>query len=352
MTHETSSLLQAGLRWFAEGRQVAVATVIKTWGSSPRPVGSLLLVSEQGDFVGSVSGGCIEGAVISAAQKTMRDGISQLLSYGVTQDMAWEVGLSCGGRIEIFVEQADSSLIARLADSMTLRKPQLVVTELTEAPFSLATKLHLTTPDDPLCPPFLRQFVEAAFESDVPSEVLTDDHRRFFLQPFLPLPRLLLVGAVHISQSLVPMATLCGMDVMVIDPRTQFASADRFPGVTLVTAWPDVALSSLPSLRRTAVVALTHDPKLDDPAIEAALRGDAFFVGALGSRKTHAARLTRLAERGVSQELLSRIRGPVGLPIGARSPSEIAVSILAQVIEALHTDTKESPAKTTEKGEP
>lgn len=154
MTHETSSLLQAGLRWFAEGRQVTVATVIKTWGSSPRPVGSLLLVSEQGDFVGSVSGGCIEGAVISAAQKTMRDGISQLLSFGVTQDMAWEVGLSCGGRIEIFVERADSSLIARLADSMTFRKPQLVVTELTEAPFSLATKLQLTAPDDPICPPF------------------------------------------------------------------------------------------------------------------------------------------------------------------------------------------------------
>ncbi len=157
-----------------------------------------------------------------------------------------------------------------------------------------------------------------------------------FAQVFNPPARLILVGAVHISQPLAPMAALAGYAVAVVDPRRAFASDQRFPGVTMIDDWPDDALAALAPDRRTAVVTLTHDPKLDDPALQAALRSEAFYIGALGSRRTHAARLERLRQAGFDDGQLERIHGPVGLGIGARSPAEIAVSILAQITQVLH----------------
>ncbi len=156
-----------------------------------------------------------------------------------------------------------------------------------------------------------------------------------FLRPYIRSPHLIVVGAVHIAQALVPMAALAGFRVTVLDPREGFATADRFPGARLVREWPDRAMGGLAPDRRTAVVALTHDPKIDDPALIAALESDAFYVGALGSRKTQGARRERLGEAGFSSGDLDRIHGPVGLPIGARTPEEIAVAVLAEVIGAL-----------------
>ena len=156
-----------------------------------------------------------------------------------------------------------------------------------------------------------------------------------FLRPYIRAPRLIIVGAVHIAQALVPMATVAGFQVTVLDPREGFATADRFPGADLIRDWPDRAMGPLAPDRRTAVVALTHDPKIDDPALSAALDSDAFYLGALGSRKTQAARRERLGEAGFSAEDLDRIHGPIGLPIGARTPEEIAVAVLAQVIGTL-----------------
>jgi xanthine dehydrogenase accessory factor len=156
-----------------------------------------------------------------------------------------------------------------------------------------------------------------------------------FYQPFNPPLRMIVVGAVHIAQSLSAMAALTGYEVTIVDPRESFAAADRFPGVTLNVEWPDAAMESLALDQRCAVVTLTHDPKLDDPALQVALRSDAFFIGCLGSKKTHASRLRRLGKAGFSETELARVKGPVGLPIGSRSPAEIAVSVLAQVTETL-----------------
>ncbi|PKP78294.1 MAG: xanthine dehydrogenase [Alphaproteobacteria bacterium HGW-Alphaproteobacteria-3] len=157
----------------------------------------------------------------------------------------------------------------------------------------------------------------------------------WFLNPFNPPLRLMLVGAVHIAQPLALIGSLAGYDVTVIDPRTSFASAERFPDVALVTDWPDEAMAALAPDARTAIVTLTHDPKLDDPALHAALRSPAFYIGSLGSKKTHAARVARLAEAGFAQDDIARIHGPVGLSIGAKSPAEIAVSIMAEITETL-----------------
>jgi xanthine dehydrogenase accessory factor len=200
----------------------------------------------------------------------------------------------------------------------------------------LATRLadgtQLVLPDA-AAEPALREAATAALANDQ-SHIATIGPQRWFLHVHAPAHRLLIVGAVHIAQALAPLAALTGLAVTVIDPRRGFASADRFPGLTLITAWPDEALLALAPDRRTAVVALSHDPKLDDPALDVALRGESFFVGALGSRKSHAARLARLAPLGHGPDALARIRGPVGLPIGGVTASEIGISILAEIIAA------------------
>jgi len=180
-----------------------------------------------------------------------------------------------------------------------------------------------------------RARVAEALRLDTPVTTEPEVGPRCFYQPFNPPLRLVLVGAVHIAQPLCVIATLAGYEVTIVDPRSAFADAERFPGVTLNRSWPDAALESLHLDARSAVVTLTHDPKLDDPALSVALQSDAFFIGCLGSKKTHATRLKRLRQAGFSDAELERLRGPVGLPIGSRSPAEIAVSVLAQVIETL-----------------
>ena len=184
-----------------------------------------------------------------------------------------------------------------------------------------------------------RARVERALRLDACVTSDEEDGPRLFYQPFNPPLRLIVVGAVHITQPLSAMATLSGYEVTVVDPRESFAAKDRFPGVALNLQWPDEALESLKIDARTAIVTLTHDPKLDDPALQTALRSEAFFIGSLGSRKTHGARLRRLTKAGFSQSDLDRIRGPVGLPIGARSPAEIAIAILAHITEAIRGHT-------------
>ena len=180
-----------------------------------------------------------------------------------------------------------------------------------------------------------RADVQRALRLDAGVAADAEGAAQMFYQPFNPPLRMIVVGAVHIAQPLSAMATLAGYEVTIVDPRQSFAAADRFPGVTLNLEWPDAAMESLELNQRCAVVTLTHDPKLDDPALEVALRSDAFFIGCLGSKKTHASRLRRLGKAGFSEAELARAKGPVGLPIGSRSPAEIAVSILAQVTETL-----------------
>ncbi len=301
------------LDWLAAGRKVALATVIETWGSAPRQAGSHLVVCEDGNFEGSVSGGCVEGAVILEAQAAIEDGKHRILEYGVSNAMAWEVGLACGGRIRILVQSIRDD---GFPESVL---KQAVVAPLVGQAIALMTNLE----------------TGLTIVSDQPANdkcVLTD---AIFYSACFPLLRLALIGAVHISQTLAPMAQQLDYAVQVIDPRSHFASAERFTGIHVNTDWPDEALATWKLDTRSAVVALSHDPKIDDPALIAALRSPAFYIAALGSRKTHAARVERLLAEGFSTTDIERIHGPAGLSIGAQTPAEIAISVLAQMTATL-----------------
>ena len=221
-----------------------------------------------------------------------------------------------------------SALLDEVLASIDAKKPIVLATELASG------EQRLLRPGEG-ADDAERQHVRTALRRDQPVTGEGDSDPRWFYQPFNPPLRMILVGAVHIAQPLSAMGALAGYEVTVVDPRSAFAAADRFPGVTLNLSWPDEALESLHLDARSAVVTLTHDPKLDDPALSVALKSDVFFIGCLGSKKTHATRRKRLGKAGFSEEELDRMKGPVGLPIGSRSPAEIAVSVLAQVTEAL-----------------
>ncbi|HEU4411568.1 MAG TPA: XdhC/CoxI family protein [Polyangiaceae bacterium] len=362
MSYDTDQVLERAAAWRAEGRKIAIATVVRTWGSSPRPPGSKLAVNDRGEFVGSVSGGCIEPAVMHEARAVMAGAGPKVLEFGVSNEAAWEVGLACGGRVQIYVEAPKAELLERLLRDVRAQRPAVLVTWLASGEQSLShpdeapplsgalppSRPGAPPPSAPAgAPPSAGGPAGAALEAeldDAARRALAADESlvvesgargEALVEPFNPPLRLLVVGAVHIAQPLAKMATEAGFSVVVIDPRKAFASEERFGGVRCVRAWPDEALASLAPDRRTAVVTLTHDPKLDDPALEAALRSPAFFVGCLGSQKTHRARLERLGARGFGGAELARLHGPVGLRIGAKTPAEIAVSVLAQIVERL-----------------
>ena len=327
---ETAEPLREAALWLATGARVSLATVVETWGSSPRPAGSQLVVREDGDFVGSVSGGCVEGAVVERALEVMQRGDAELLSFGVTDEMAWDVGLACGGRVRIHVERLeDAEALTKLLAAREARQPRVWLRWLS------AERRELFAPEDlESLESDLREAAEEALRSDQARSV-ESGAGPIFVQPLNPPLRLVVVGAVHIAQHLAGMATDAGYAVTVVDPRGAFASETRFPGVALSRSWPGAALKELGLDARSALVTLSHDPKIDEPALEAGLASEAFYIGSLGSRRTHARRLERLRARGLGDDSLARIHAPVGLDIGARSPAEIAVSILAQLTEVL-----------------
>jgi xanthine dehydrogenase accessory factor len=318
-------VLGAARGFLARGQRGALATVVTTWGSSPRPVGSLLAVAEGGAFVGSVSGGCVEGAVVGEADAIIKGAPAKLLKFGISDEQAWDVGLACGGKVEIFVAPLSGaeSELAKIAEAQSAQRGAVLATDL-------ATGRTTALVEGDGVDGALADAAATAVAEDA-SRTVDVAGRSVFLNVFAPPRRLALVGAVHIAQALAPMATLAGYAVTIIDPRSAFATEARFPGVAISREWPDEALAAFKPDRRTAVVTLTHDPKLDDPALAAALRSKAFYIGALGSRKTHATRLARLKEQGFGAADIARIHGPVGLAIGAVSPAEIALSILAEI---------------------
>ncbi|MGA7546031.1 MAG: XdhC family protein [Methyloceanibacter sp.] len=329
MSAPDRSILQSALDWLAEGRGVALATVIQTWGSAPQPVGSLLLIDGQGNFLGSVSGGCVEGAVITEAADVLATAKPKTLEFGVADDTAWSVGLACGGTIRIFLEPlaaGSDAVLRRLAGEVERRRPVALVTGLATGAASLAyspADLHGG----------LALALEDAFRRDRSVRLDTSDGE-VFINVFNPTIRLVIVGAVHIAQALVPLARAIGYDVVIADPRSAFAMEERFPGVEIARAWPDEALPRIGLDARTAVVALSHDPKIDDPALISALGSDAFYVGALGSKQTHAKRVERLRQAGITDADIERIHAPIGLDIGAQGSAEIALSIIAEIMAA------------------
>ena len=254
--------------------------------------------------------------MIDAGLESIESGAGKRLDFGVADARAWEVGLSCGGRIAVLVTPVSPTglppdRLVAVAEDIASRRPLC---------------LHFDAGTGAL------QNVGADNAGDTRSGLSEDERRFTFAQQ--PPRRMLVVGGVHITQFLAPMAQQAGYDVVVIDPRAVFASAERFPGTICLTAWPDEAMADLAPDARTAVVTLTHDPKIDDPGLRAALESEAFYIGCLGSRRTHASRCERLAEAGFAPEAIARLHGPAGLDIGAKTPAEIAVSILAQMIAA------------------
>jgi len=338
--HEQDELT-AALTWLDRGHHVALATVVDTWGSSPRPRGSQLAVRDDGLFIGSVSGGCVEGRVVEAALACMRDGQPRTLEFGVSNNEAWEVGLACGGTIRIYVvpvaaapSSEHSPLSREVLEAVYAARAELrAIVWLTPLDGSAARTYVLGDPDR--LSPELQATAARALATDETQNVPTTAGT-ILVQPFNPALELIIVGAVHIAEPLARIAQILGFAVTIIDPRDAFAHTERWPGVQILADYPDEVLHTKRIAHRTAIVALTHDPKIDDPALEAALRSPAFYIGALGSQKTHASRLRRLHQRGFSQQDLTRIHGPIGLKIGARSPAEIAVAISAQITEVLH----------------
>jgi xanthine dehydrogenase accessory factor len=323
-------VLDRAASWSEAGTGAALATVTSTWGSAPRPRGSQLAVNDRGVFLGSVSGGCVETAVVEEALGAIADGKPRRLRYGVADDQAWSVGLPCGGTVEVYVERVDRAMretLDGLRADLWRRRPAVLATWLATG------ERRLLHPDDPGgdADPVLLAQAREALQRDQSCTVETG-RGEVFLRVHAPPVRLVLVGAVHVAQALARMARAAGLDVILVDPRQAFATPERFPGVEIEGGWPAEALARIGLDARTALVALSHDPKIDDPALAAALRSACFHVGALGSRRSHAARCERLAAEGFSEADLARIRGPVGLPIGAVSPGEIAVSILAEVV--------------------
>jgi len=309
--------------WHRAGKGAVLATVVETWGSAPRPVGSQLAVSGDSEIMGSVSGGCVEGAVVVEALEALEDGRCRILEFGVSDDEAFAVGLACGGRIRVMVEPVgmgqgiDPGLLDDLAAARAEHRTVAVVTDTKDWARAIAGyDAHPARFDGD----------RSGFDEAAPAR---------FIAIHNPPLRLAVVGAVHIAQPLLVMAAAAGYAVTLIDPREAFASEDRFPGGQLVHDWPDAALTAHGIDIRTAVAILSHDPKLDDPALEVALRGPAFYIGALGSTRTHAKRVARLAGAGFSEAEIARIDAPIGLDIGGRSPAEIAIAILAQMTERL-----------------
>ncbi|CCQ75116.1 XdhC family protein [Magnetospira sp. QH-2] len=324
----TEDPLVTARTWIQQGINIALATVVETWGSAPRPVGSHMVINDRGAFAGSVSGGCIENILVSEALEVIAEGAPQSLSYGVSTEQAQEVRLACGGTIKIFLERLDEP---SLLDRLITARPLVRVVDLGSGAWATldeetaAGLLTLSEGNRSAAMDLLRQDR---------CGLLPDEERDLMAVSYSKQPRLIVVGAVHIAQALAPIAASIGFETIVVDPRPAFARADRLPGVAVRTDRPEAALKDLDLDDRTAVVALAHDPMLDDPTLKGALDSQAFYIGCLGSRKTHAKRRQRLQNAGFDEAALDRLHGPIGLDIGARSPEEIAISILAEVIAA------------------
>lgn len=336
-------MMQKIKEWRQAREKIGLATVVATWGSAPRGVGAKMAFTASGQIAGSVSGGCVEGAVLEQGAEILAQRQPQLLEFGVADETAWEVGLACGGTISVFVEPLDEGCLDFAHQA--LQQGQRVATAIVVAgpaefqgrKVSLRSDGYqcgsLGTQVDLMCQPVLQDGLSNGRSRQLTLTSATEK-LELFIDLMLPPATLVIVGGVHIAIPLATMAQMLGYETTIIDPRRAFGSRERFPQVTrLVNQWPREAFEHIPLTRETAVVMLTHDPKIDDPALHHVLKSAVFYIGALGSRRTQLKRHKRLQEAGFSVEEIGRIHGPVGLDIGARTPAEIALAIMAQIIQ-------------------
>ncbi|HZV50722.1 MAG TPA: XdhC/CoxI family protein [Candidatus Dormibacteraeota bacterium] len=334
--------------WLAAGQRVALATVIATERSAPHDPGATMAVSERGEAVGSVSGGCVEGAVVEESLEVIERGQPKRLSYGIADELALTVGLTCGGTIHVFVEPLSwRPLFQRLADAIRAERPAALVTEI-EGP-QPGTRL-LVGPDwaeGELAQPLgdrvvaeARALLAAGLTARRAYGRQGEARRQeveVFVRSFAPPARMYVFGATDFARAAARMGKFLGYRVTVCDARSTFVTRARFPEADeLVVRWPDEFLAEAPVDGRTVICILTHDPKFDVPLLQAALRTPAAYIGAMGSRRTDVDRTRRLRELGLSESELARIRGPIGLDLGARTPEEVAVAIAGEIIALRH----------------
>ena len=321
--------------WKERGDRIALATVIDVQRSAPRPPGAKMAVNDRGEIAGSVSGGCVEGAVAEIADGILRGDPPQLLHFGIADSDAWDVGLPCGGEIDVWVEAYRPGRFedvaragGRAAEVTVLEGASPGAKLLLEADGARSGSLGSPELDD-----------EAARMADELLWAETSERRgSLFVDVVGPSPRLIVFGAVDIAASLCSVARVCGWRSYVVDPRARFATPSRFPDAEeVIAAWPEDAVAQLGAIDpATSIVVLTHDPKLDDAALLLALHSPARFIGAMGSRRAQAKRRERLVELGVSEEEMARISAPVGLDLGAIAREETALSIMSEIVAARH----------------
>ena len=331
-------------RWQADAEEVALATVIQTWGSSPRRPGAKMALTPDGKIAGSVSGGCVEGAVFEAGVEALEQKQARRLHFGVADETAWDVGLACGGEIDIFVEPLDPELAARIGRLLRQEQAAVLATVVEGPDDLLGKKLFMeengeTSGDlDEALTDTVRERAAQALAAGQPRRMTVTTETsslELFLDVILPPPTLIMVGGVHIAIALAKMARALNYRTVIVDPRRAFGSEERFPDVDeLIQKWPQEAFANLALTQSTAVTMLTHDPKIDDPALKTVLDSPTFYVGALGSSRTHARRRQRLLKDGVPEEKVDRIHAPIGLDIEAQTPEEIAVAIMAEIVAA------------------
>jgi xanthine dehydrogenase accessory factor len=330
-------VLKAARNWIDKDGRVALATVVGTWGSAPVGVGGQMVVAADGRFEGSVSGGCVEGEVIAEAEDILADGKPKTLTFGVADETAWQVGLPCGGQIKVFLERLDKAsgppLLDRAIDARSSRRGLLIKTRLNNGQREFFER------EDDRGDDMVRQHLASG-----ESELQETPDGEIFLHALLPSARVLVIGATHIGQILAQLVKLAGYEVTVIDPRTAFAAETRFPGIRLDTELPQDTIPKIGLDAYTAVVALAHVGHIDDEALKLAMRSECFYVGALGSKRNHAKRMQRLKEAGFSDAEIGRINSPIGINIGAQSPPEIAIAIMAQLVLALRGPRTFRPA--------
>ena len=331
-------------RWRAEGQRMAVATVVGVENSAPRNPGATMAVNERGDVAGSVSGGCVEGAVYEEAQDVLRTGRARLVTYGISDSQAISVGLTCGGVIHVFVQALDDAIFLPLARALHAEAPVALATRLDgaaagaqrlvdsdEAQGTTGTSGldHAVTGEARALLTLGETAIRSFGENGEPIGVEV----RIFIQSFAPRPNMYIFGAIDFTRAMVHVGKDLGYRVSVIDARPVFATRVRFPQADeVIVKWPDEFLRDAPVDERTAIIVLTHDVKFDIPLLQVALRTDAGYIGAMGSRKTHAERVEHLREAGITDEQLRRINAPIGLDLGARTPEETAISIAGEII--------------------
>jgi len=327
-------VLSSARDWLPRDGKVAIATVVDTWGSAPVPVGGQMAIATDGQFEGSVSGGCIEGEVITEAEDILGTGKVKTLAFGVADETAWSVGLPCGGQVRVFVERLEKdkgglALLDKAVEATKDRKGLVLRTRLEDGSRQVYQRGDSGLPDD-----IAQRFWTGK------SDLKEGPDGAVFTQALVPPARILAIGATHITQLLSQIAKVAGYEVIVIDPRTAFATEDRFPGTKVMAEWPQDAIPKLGLDPYTALAVLAHVSHIDDEALKVALKQDCLYVGALGSSRNHAKRRERLLAAGITEAELAKIKSPIGIEIGAQTPAEIALSVMAEIVLAVRGPKK------------